>query len=121
MHRMTSPPRPDPAWQTEYHALCRAYADAQHRCTALIRRQQRHIAAVQEALWRTGLADARSMVDSLEAHKNGEAWYRRELARCGEEWTLRLPEEDERTALRIVTEYEHSRGHISSPVIALTV
>ena len=50
MHRMTSPPRPDPAWQTEYHALCRAYADAQHRCTALIRRQQRHIAALESQL-----------------------------------------------------------------------
>ena len=47
---MTSTLRPDPAWLTEYHALCRAYADAQHRCTELIRGQQRRIAALESQL-----------------------------------------------------------------------
>ena len=47
---MTSTPRPDLAWLTEYHALCRAYSDAQHRCTELIRGQQRRIAALESQL-----------------------------------------------------------------------
>ncbi|WP_079416609.1 DUF2325 domain-containing protein [Thiomonas intermedia] len=47
---MPPPPRTDLAWLTEYHALCRAYADAQHHCTELIRGQQRRIAALESQL-----------------------------------------------------------------------